>query len=231
MIAIITARGGSKRIFKKNIKDFMGKPMLHYAVDACVTSGIFSDVMVSTDDLEIASVARECGALVPFLRSSQTSDDYASTASVLLEVVQEYEKRGHYYDTICCVYPCVPFLTGDTLKRAYDVFLQENADVLMPVAAYDSPVQRSLKIKEGLLYYAYPEYQGYRSQDLEACYYDCGMFYFIKVSSLKEHGAFAGAMIPYVMPADEVQDIDTQEDWEKAEFKFAWKKSRNHHEA
>jgi len=216
MIGIITARGGSKRIPRKNIKPFMGKPMLAYAIEAALQSGICEEVMVSTDDPEIADIAQKYGAKVPFMRSEKTANDYATTTDVLNEVLEEYSKRGKAFDTLCCIYPCVPFLTGDILKSAYDKFQSSGADRLVPVVRYSFPIQRAFKINEqGYLQYREPENAPKRSQDLEPMYHDVGMFYFYKADKLN-----AAQMLPYEMEEENVQDIDTETDWKLAELKY-----------
>jgi N-acylneuraminate cytidylyltransferase len=217
-IAIITARGGSKRIPRKNIKNFLGQPMLKYAIDAALESGIFNTVMVSTDDEEIAQIAKQYGTEVPFMRSEETSNDFATTMDVLLEVICQYKKMNIEFDTLCCIYPCVPFLKGDTLVKAYTVFSESNTDALMPVVRFSYPIQRALRINnEGLLEYIQPEYIKTRSQDLEPTYHDVGMFYFYKVDLLSTQNK----KIKYFeMKETEIQDIDTEEDWHYAEMKY-----------
>ena len=215
-IAIITARGGSKRIPRKNIKEFMGKPMLAYAVEAALSSKIFDEVMVSTDDYEIAEIAKKYGAKVPFMRSKATSNDYATTADVLAEVKEEYKKRGKEFETICCIYPCVPFLTGDILKAAYTVFENSEKSALIPVVKYSFPIQRAFKInKNGNLEYREPENAPKRSQDLEPMYHDVGMFYFYSSNTSKIEG-----IAPYITDENIIQDIDTEDDWKMAEMKY-----------
>jgi len=220
-IAIITARGGSKRIPKKNIKSFFGKPMVVYAIEACRQSAVFSEVMVSTDCAEIAEIAKRYGAKVPFMRSAKTSDDFAGTYEVLEEVLSEYKKSGQNFDYICCVYPCVPFLKSQTLKTACEKMVAMNMDALIPVCPYPVPIEWAMRIENGLLKPHDRAAQMIRSQDLTSKYYDAGMFYFIKNDILS-----AGkTLIPektfgYVMPVRECQDIDTQEDWESAEIKY-----------
>lgn len=215
-IAIITARGGSKRIPRKNIKEFMGKPMLAYAVEAALSSKIFDEVMVSTDDYEIAEIAKKYGAKVPFMRSKATSNDYATTADVLAEVKEEYKKRGKEFETICCIYPCVPFLTGDILKAAYTVFENSEKSALIPVVKYSFPIQRAFKInKNGNLEYREPENAPKRSQDLEPMYHDVGMFYFYSSNTSKIEG-----IAPYITDESIIQDIDTEDDWKMAEMKY-----------
>lgn len=215
-IAIITARGGSKRIPRKNIKEFMGKPMLAWAIEAALNSEIFDEVMVSTDDDEIAQIAIKYGAKVPFMRSEATSNDFATTADVLAEVEQEYKKRGQVFDNISCIYPCVPFLTGEILKQAYEVFINSDMSALIPVVKFSYPIQRAFKINEGgALEYNQPQYSLARSQDLEPMYHDVGMFYFYSKNPAKKQGN-----IPYIMDESAVQDIDTMEDWKMAELKY-----------
>jgi N-acylneuraminate cytidylyltransferase len=217
-IAIITARGGSKRIPRKNIKEFFGQPMIKYAIDAALESKIFDTVMVSTDDKEIAQVAQKYGADVPFMRSEKTANDFATTMDVLLEVISEYKKMSIEFDTLCCIYPCVPFLKGDTLVEAYNVFNENNTDALMPVVRFSYPIQRALRINNTeLLEYVYPEYIKSRSQDLEPMYHDVGMFYFYKIISLFNNNK----KIKYFeMKEIEIQDIDSEEDWHYAEMKY-----------
>lgn len=215
-IAIITARGGSKRIPRKNIKEFMGKPMLAYAIDAAKQSGMFEEIMVSTDDPEIAEIAQKYGAKVPFMRSEKTSNDYATTYDVLKEVTSEYKKLGHEFDNICCIYPCVPFLTGEILHTAFDEFIKSGADRLTPVVKYSFPIQRAFKVnKEGFLEYREPENASKRSQDLEPMYHDVGMFYFYKYNKLDSQ-----KIAMYEMDESSIQDIDTEDDWKMAELKY-----------
>ena len=220
--AIITARGGSKRIPKKNIKDFMGKPMLCYAIDVCRESGIFDEIMVSTDDEEIAEIARRHGAAVPFMRSEKTANDYAITDDVLAEVIGEYRKRGCVFDEFCCMFPCVPLLNGSLLRQAYDIFKKTDADNLMPVVRFSFPIQRALKInKDGCLEYREPENALKRSQDLEPMFHDAGMFTFqktVKRSPLK--------FVPFEIDEKYVQDIDNTADWEMAEMKYRIMRNR-----
>ena len=215
-IAIITARGGSKRIPRKNIKEFMGKPMLVYAIDAAKQAGIFEEIMVSTDDLEIAEIAQKYGAKVPFMRSEKTANDYATTYDVLKEVISEYKKLGHEFDNICCIYPCVPFLTGEILHTAFDEFIKSGADRLTPVVKYSFPIQRAFKVnKEGFLEYREPENASKRSQDLEPMYHDVGMFYFYKYNKLDSQKIAMSEM-----DESSIQDIDTEDDWKMAELKY-----------
>lgn len=227
-VAIITARGGSKRIPRKNIKLFHGLPIVAYSIKAALSSGIFDEVMVSTDDEEIASVAREYGAAVPFLRSSGASDDFATTADVLIEVLDMYKANNFQFNYSCCIYPTAPFVTSDKLKHAYAQLKVKHADVVFPIVRYSSSIWRSLAMQpDGKLKYIWPENALKRSQDLPDTYYDSGQFYFfsvpifLKAKSLLTHNTLG---IP--VPEMEVQDIDNELDWRVAEYKFAYLKSK-----
>lgn len=219
-LAIITARGGSKRIPRKNIKDFCGRPILTYSIDAAKASGVFQEIMVSTDDEEIAEIARAYGASVPFLRSERTSDDYASTDDVIMEVLKEYEKLGKHFDAFCCIYPTAPFLTGDRLKDAME--LLQKADSVMPVVPFSYPPQRGLIVNtDGFVERQFPEYATARSQDLQKIYHDCGQFYACRTIPFFEAGTTdVEKLLPLVLTEMEVQDIDTPEDFEIAEIKY-----------
>ena len=221
VIAIITARGGSKRIPKKNIKEFYGKPMLAYAIEAAKGAGIFDEIMVSTDSEEIAEVARKYGANVPFMRSERTANDFATTFDVLEEVVNEYKKQGKFFDELCCIYPCVPFLTSKTLKGSYKLMKQTKANALQPVCKYPAPVEWAMKIENGLLIPNDRESLKIRSQDLTPKYFDAGMFYFCNIEiMLKEKTVVPTNTSGYIIDESECQDIDTPDDWKMAEIKF-----------
>lgn len=219
-IAIIPARGGSKRIPRKNIKPFMGKPIIAYSIEAALQSGLFDEVMVSTDDEEIAGIAREYGAAVPFMRSAETSNDYAGTADVILEVLQMYKEQGREFDTVCCIYSTAPFVTSDRLKEAYSK-LNDGIDSVFTCVAYSYPVQRSLHIVDGRISMVYPEYLNSRSQDLETIYHDAGQFYVARISSFIQEKFFWGKnTVGLVLSELEVQDLDTLTDWRLAEMKY-----------
>ena len=218
-IAIITARGGSKRIPKKNIKDFCGKPIIAYSIEAAISSGLFDEVMVSTDSEEIAGIAKKYGASVPFMRSAETSNDYATTNDVLIEVFNEYKKRGQEFDIAVCIYPTAPFVTADKLRRAIDMVEKDGADAVTPVVQFSFPPQRAFIIRDNALEYQYPENASARSQDLEPIYHDCGQFYVMKPKNVMD-GIIIKKTTPIVMPESEVQDIDTVEDWKIAEMKY-----------
>lgn len=218
-IAIITARGGSKRIPKKNIKDFCGKPIIAYSIEAAISSKLFDEVMVSTDSEEIAEIAKKYGASVPFMRSAETSNDYATTNDVLMEVFNEYEKRGQEFDIAVCIYPTAPFVTADKLKRAIDMVEKDGADAVTPVVQFSFPPQRAFIIRDNALEYQYPENASARSQDLEPIYHDCGQFYVMRPYNIL-HDVESTMTMPLIMKESEVQDIDIIEDWEIAEIKY-----------
>ena len=220
-LAIITARGGSKRIPRKNIKHFLGKPILAYSIEAAVMSGIFDEVMVSTEDEEIAKIAKSYGAKVPFYRSEKTAGDFATTNDVLLEVIEEYEKRGQKFDMACCIYPTAPFVTSAKIKDAMEKLKASDADTLIPVVQFSYPPQRAMVIRDEFLQFKYLEYIDSRSQDLEKEYHDVGQFYCFKVEQYKKNQKLMlGKILPYVVPEMEVQDIDTESDWQIAEIKY-----------
>lgn len=218
-LALITARGGSKRIPGKNIREFCGQPIINYSIQAALKSQCFDEVMVSTDDLQIARIAMEAGAKVPFLRSHRTSDDYASTDQVIAEVLEAYRERGTLFETFCCIYPTAPFVTAEKLIQAMD--LLQAGDSVMPVVRFSYPPQRGMIIEEGKLRPKQPEYMSMRSQDLEGIYHDCGQFYACTYEAfLKNNTTDVENLLPMEMEEMEVQDIDTLQDWEIAELKY-----------
>ena len=219
-LAMITARGGSKRIPRKNIKEFCGKPILFYSIEAALNAGVFDEVMVSTDDEEIARLAKQAGAKVPFMRSEATANDYASTDEVIMEVLKEYEKMGQSFDSFCCIYPTAPFITSERLREAME--LLERADSVMPVVAFSYPPQRGLLINDrGRIERQFPQHLMVRSQDLPKIYHDSGQFYACRTAAfLKEKTTDVDNLVPLILSELEVQDIDTIEDWELAEIKY-----------
>ncbi|RKM59859.1 pseudaminic acid cytidylyltransferase [Butyrivibrio sp. CB08] len=220
-LAMITARGGSKRIPRKNIKDFNGKPIMAYSIEAALKSGVFDEVMVSTDDQEIADIARKYGAVVPFFRSEETSNDYATTVDVIDEVIREYHDRGKDFDVFACIYPTAPFITADKLKEAVEKLSASDADSLIPVVRFSYPPQRAMEIHDGSLVFRHPEHLRTRSQDLEPHYHDAGQFYVAKTESfLKNKGIMVGKILPIELSELEVQDIDSEVDWKLAEMKY-----------
>lgn len=226
-IAIITARGGSKRIPGKNKKDFLGKPILYYPIEAALASGLFEEVMVSTDDEEIARMAGKAGASVPFLRSEKTSGDFATTDDVLMEVLEEYEKRGRTFTYMACLYPTAPFVTAEKLQRAMGLLKEQDASGVMPVLRFSFPPQRGMAVRHGRLEYCYPENYMKRSQDLEPMYYDCGQFYCYHVDRYRAcRGLLEDGYVPLILSEMEAQDIDNLSDWELAEVKYRMMESR-----
>lgn len=220
-IAVITARGGSKRIPKKNIKEFCGRPIIEYSIQAAKKAGIFDTIMVSTDNEQIAQVARNAGAEVPFMRSQKTSDDYATTADVLKEVLEKYKEQGMVYENVCCIYPTAPFVTGEKLKNALDKLVKERRDSVIPVTSFSFPPLRGMEIKDGCLKYKWEQYSLMRSQDLEEIYHDCGQFYMLRTEIfLKEGKLVTGNTGALIVPELEVQDIDNETDWKLAEMKY-----------
>ncbi|MBQ6589093.1 MAG: pseudaminic acid cytidylyltransferase [Butyrivibrio sp.] len=220
-LALITARGGSKRIPRKNIKDFNGKPIIAYSIEAALGSGVFDEVMVSTDDEEIAEISRSYGAQVPFLRSEKTSNDFATTSDVINEVISEYEKRGQKFDIITCIYPTAPFITSEKLKKAVEDLESSDADSLIPVVRFSYPPQRAMEIQDGRLVFRQPENLTARSQDLTPHYHDAGQFYVTRTESfLRTNSLLMGSIIPLELSELEVQDIDNEVDWKLAELKY-----------
>lgn len=227
-LAIITARGGSKRIPRKNIKPFLGKPILAYSIEAALDSGLFDEVMVSTEDEEIAEIAKKYGAKVPFYRSEKTAGDFATTNDVLLEVLEEYKKLGKDFEEACCIYPTAPFVTSSKLKKAMEEFAVSDADTLIPVVAFSYPPKRSLVIREGRLVFQYPEFMDSRSQDLEAEYHDIGQFYLFRTEAFERNKKLMiGNILPFVVDEMEVQDIDNESDWKIAEIKYQAMQNKN----
>ena len=219
-IAIITARGGSKRIPRKNIKDFCGSPIISYSIRAAIESGIFNEVMVSTDDAEIKKTAEAYGAVCPFMRDSKNADDFATTADVIKEVITKYKELGRVFKHYCVIYPTAPFVTADMLRRAFKILYDQQADFLTPVVRFSYPVQRCFAISDGQLYKKWPEYQNVRTQDLEPLYYDAGQFYIGNPEKIFTVPYVERNMTAMILEETEVQDIDTPEDWGKAEEKF-----------
>jgi len=220
-LAIIPARGGSKRIPRKNIKDFLGFPIIKYSIEAALESGSFAEVMVSTDDAEIAEIAGKLGAKVPFLRSEKTSNDFATTAEVIEEVLVEYKKRGQEFECCCSIYPTAPFISADKLKKGYRLLQESNADAALAVVRYAYPIQRALKIENERVEMIMPENLSVRSQDLPPAYHDAGQYYWFKVKAfLKNSKILSPNMVAIEVPGSEVQDIDNEDDWKIAEMKY-----------
>lgn len=221
-IAIITARGGSKRILRKNIRFFLGKPIIEYSIKAALDSGCFDEVMVSTDDNEIAEIAKNCGAKIPFIRSKKNSDDFSTTTDVIIEVLDSYKENDIYFEYACCIYPTAPFITKDLLKLASDKIIYQNAKSVLPIVKFSFPILRSFRQENGYIKMNYPEYLNSRSQDLPSSFHDAGQFYFFEVENfMKEKKLFTDNTIGIEIPETQVQDIDTEEDWKLAEIKYS----------
>ena len=226
-VAIITARGGSKRIPKKNIKEFCGKPILAYSIEAAISSELFDEVMVSTDSEEIAQIANRYGAKTPYIRSQETSNDFATTSDVLEEVICNYQGDGIAFDVVCCIYPTAPFVSAEKLKKAMQLFVEKNAACVTPVVRYSFPPQRAFVVRDGIIDFQYPQYAKTRSQDLEPIYHDCGQFYILKTIDLLSYHTIAPPnTYPFYVSEEEVQDIDNYSDWNIAEMKYKMLKSK-----
>lgn len=220
-VAIITARGGSKRIPHKNIKDFLGKPIIAYSIKAALESGCFDEVMVSTDDVKIAEIAKEYGAKVPFFRSAENSDDFSTTRDVVKEVLKQYGEQGRSFDYACCIYPTAPFITPQRLRESMKLLEEKQADSVFPVVQFSFPPQRSIILEEGKAAFKWPEFALARSQDLEPFYHDCGQFYCMNVKAFGEQELLVMKnTYPVVLDEMEVQDIDNETDWKLAELKY-----------
>lgn len=217
-LCIIPARGGSKRIPRKNVKPFLGKPMLAYSIEAAKQSGLFDEIMVSTDDEEIASVARQYGANVPFMRSAETASDFATTADVLKEVIAKYQERGCEFDNFCCFYATAPMVQSKGIVSAYERLCKSSFTCVYPVVQFSYPIWRCLDLAEdGTMTRHWPEYENSRSQDLPKEYHDTGTFYWYKTKEWLAGNVKVGGI-----EVDEttIQDIDTETDWKMAEMKF-----------
>lgn len=220
-IAIITARGGSKRIPQKNIRSFCGNPIIFYSIKAALDSGCFEEVMVSTDNEEIANISIKLGAHVPFLRSEKNSNDFSTTVDVLIEVIQKYEQMNINFTNACCLYPTAPFINASKLHSSYNKLIQSNYSSIVSVVQYSFPPQRSLIMKNNFIEYWIPKYQEKRSQDLAPLYHDAGQFYWFNVINFKKYNSLFTDSTGYFECSElEVQDIDNETDWKLAELKF-----------
>lgn len=221
-VAVITARGGSKRIPRKNIREFCGKPIIAYSIEAALKCGMFDEVMVSTDDTEIADISRKYGAKVPFFRSEDTSNDFATTMDVLNEVLVNYTSLGYEFEYMCCIYPTAPFVTASKIKDGYENFKKNNVDMLIPVVKFRSPPQWGVTIgDDGYVKCCYPQYANMRFQDLEPVYHDAGQFYWYNIKKCFFSGNEHPSVGTFILPEAEVQDIDNESDWKFAEMKFS----------
>lgn len=218
-ICIIPARGGSKRIPRKNVRDFLGKPIIAYSIEAALKSGLFEEVMVSTEDAEIAAIAKQYGASVPFMRSADTANDFAGTDDVVKEVLLEYKKQGREFDVVCCIYATAPFVTVENLKKAYEQ-IGDTYDAAFSIVRYSYPVQRALCVRNGFTGMREPQYYDARSQDLEPVFHDAGQFYFMKVNDIDKLLFWTDHTFGLELSELMVQDLDNETDWQLAEMKY-----------
>ena len=222
-IAIIPARGGSKRISKKNIKDFLGKPIIAYSIEVALKSNLFDEVIVSTDNNEIAEIAKKYGAKVPFIRSDKNSDDFATTYDVIEEVLDWYSNNNINIETACCIYATAPFITNDLLVKAEKKLTFNKFDTVFPVTRFGFPIQRAIKMSDenGKMDLFQPKHLNSRSQDLEPAFQDAGQFYFFKPDAILEKKK-VWTDNSGIIEIDELlaQDIDTETDWKLAELKY-----------
>lgn len=221
-IAVIPARGGSKRIPRKNIREFCGKPMIAWSIETAIKSGCFDEVTVSTDDVEIAQIGRDLGAVTPFVRPKELSGDFVGTTEVIRHAAGWYVSQGFSLDQICCIYATAPFVTVEDLIQGQLALSKGDVDYVFSVSSFDFPVQRAIRIGlNGFAEMLFPEHATSRSQDLEEAFHDAGQFYWGTVSAwLQAKPIFASTSLPLVLPRYRVQDIDTTEDWERAEWMF-----------
>ena len=220
-IAIIPARGGSKRIPRKNIREFAGKPMIAYAITAAKQAGLFQHVIVSTDDQHIAGQAEEWGAEIPFMRPEGLADEYTATVPVIAHAITECKAQGESANYVCCIYPAVPFLEVDDLLNAFQLLQQQQAEFCLAVTEFPSAVQRALKRDQhGKLEPFHAEYELTRTQDLEPAYFDAGQFYWGKADGWLRNPNIHSQGIGYVIPNWRVVDIDTYADWTRAELMY-----------
>ena len=221
-IAVIPARGGSKRIPRKNIRPFCGKPIIAYSIDAARDSGLFDEVVVSTDDEEIATLARQFGATTPFVRPKEISDDFTGTNAVVKHAVTWFIERGNDVSHACCIYATAPLIQDRFIREGYQRLIVSDAAFAFSITHYAFPIQRAVRLtSEGRVDSLYPEHRMTRSQDLEPAFHDAGQFYWGTARAfLDDEAVFSPRSIGVVLPRMYVQDIDTLEDWEQAEFMF-----------
>lgn len=220
-LCIIPARGGSKRISRKNIKDFLGKPIIAYSIEAAINSKLFNEVMVSTDDSEIAKIALKYGAKIPFMRSKKTSDDYSTTFEVIEEVVLKYKEENKFFKYTCCIYPCSPLINIDYLKLGLNHLINNKFDSVLPIIPFSYPIQRAFKLNDLKINYLYPEFIKTRTQDLEKSFCDAGQFYWINIDVCLNNKEIISENSGSIELSElEAQDIDSEVDWRIAEIKY-----------
>jgi N-acylneuraminate cytidylyltransferase len=221
-LCIIPARGGSKRIPRKNIKEFLGKPIIAYSIEVALQSGLFDEVMVSTDDDEISKIAEKYGAKVPFMRSTENASDFATTRDVLIEVVDDYQKNGKQFDYICSLYPTAPLVSISNLLDGFNLLTSGRFDTILPIVAFSYPIQRSLVLEDSKIKMAHHEFVHTRSQDLPVRYHDAGQWCWMRYTSLMQSiSLFTPNSGAIILEELRVQDIDNEMDWQLAELKYA----------
>lgn len=220
-LAVILARGGSKRIPRKNIRPFLGRPVLEHPIRAAMESGCFEEVMVSTDDDEIARAAREAGAATPFKRSPESARDEATTTSAVLEVIRMYREAGRQFDCVCAIYAATPLIRARHLRQGMDILqAHPRATTVMPVVRFSHPVQRAFGIHDGLLKMTAPEHEFTRSQDLAPRFHDAGQWYWLRTTAFEQaRRIFGDECVPLILSELDVQDLDNEDDWKLAELK------------
>ena len=220
-LAIIPARAGSKRIPNKNIKDFFGKPIIHYPLYEALSSKIFSEVMVSTDSFKIAKLSEKSGAKIPFMRSQKNSDDHAILPDVIEEVLSEYKKLGKDFDNICCIMPTNPFITSNILTDSFKKFKEGNGESMIAVKKINTPIEKTYELKNNMLCPLFKDHFKTRTQDLQPKYSDAGSFFWVTMEAFNEHKkGITNKTIPYILDESKVQDIDNLDDWKLAELKY-----------
>jgi pseudaminic acid cytidylyltransferase len=221
-LCVIPARGGSKRIPRKNIKRFCGQAMIGYSIKAALDSRCFDQVIVSTDDAEIAEVAKSFGASVPFVRPDELANDYTGTAPVIKHAIEWFDDQGQSPSEVCCLYATAPFVQANAIRKAYNQMKQEQVDYCFTVTSFAFPIQRAIKVTTAnKIEMFYPKHLETRSQDLEESYHDAGQFYWGKAEAFKQQKpVFSKDASPYILPRYLVQDIDTLEDWARAEIMY-----------
>lgn len=221
-LAVIPARGGSKRIPRKNIRPFGGKPMIAWSIEAALQSGCFDQVVVSTDDAEIADVARAHGAAVPFMRPAELSDDHTGTIPVIRHAIEWFQRQGTAPEKVCCIYATAPFVLAEDIRKGLEILDTADCEYAFSVTSYAFPIQRAIRLTAaGRVEMFHPEHFNTRSQDLEEAYHDAGQFYWGQCSAwLAGKPIFSPSSAPIILPRHRVQDIDTPEDWERAEWMF-----------
>jgi pseudaminic acid cytidylyltransferase len=224
-IAIIPARGGSKRIPGKNIKLFLGKPIIQYSIEIALKSGLFDEVMVSTDDHETAELSKKFGASVPFYRSAETSGDKIGLAEVVIEVLKEYSRIGREFEYCCCIFATAPFITTRWLTESYEKMIKKNFDTVFPIVSYPVPIQQSFKIinEDGGIEMFFDDQAGIMTQDYLSSYYDAGQYYWMQTERVKVKNRIDGENTGSVLLSEmETHDIDSEDDWKIAEYKYEY---------